>query len=51
FNAAFLAALAQGRPLKNCLSAAIKVASRAISTLPRDYGGQIQFEDADHERA
>ncbi|TGP55415.1 carbohydrate kinase family protein [bacterium M00.F.Ca.ET.230.01.1.1] len=51
FNAAFLAALAQGRPLKNCLAAAIKVASRAISTLPRDYGGPIQFEDADHERA
>ena len=51
FNAAFLAALAQGRPLENCLSAAIRVASRAISTLPRDYGGPIQFEDADHERA
>ncbi|SFO10638.1 hypothetical protein SAMN03159463_01126 [Mesorhizobium sp. NFR06] len=51
FNAAFLAALAQERPLKNCLSAAISVASRAISTLPRDYGGPIQFEDAVHERA
>ncbi|WP_434723813.1 PfkB family carbohydrate kinase [Mesorhizobium sp. RIZ17] len=51
FNAAFLAALAQGRPLEDCLSAAILVASRAISTLPRDYGGPIQFEDAVHERA
>ncbi|TGQ17888.1 MULTISPECIES: PfkB family carbohydrate kinase [unclassified Mesorhizobium] len=51
FNAAFLAALAQGRSLEKCLSTAIRVASRAISTLPRDYGGQIQFEDADHERA
>jgi len=51
FNAAFLAALAQGRSLVKCLSAAIQVASRAISTLPRDYGGSIQFEDAVHERA
>ncbi|PBC10563.1 PfkB family carbohydrate kinase [Mesorhizobium sp. WSM3859] len=51
FNAAFLAALAQGRPLKKCLSTAIRVASRAISTLPRDYGGPIHFEDAVHERA
>ena len=51
FNAAFLAALAQGRPPRDCLSAAVLVASRAISTLPRDYGGPIQFEDAVHERA
>lgn len=51
FNAAFLAALAQGRSLEKCLSIAIQVASRAISTLPRDYGGPIQFEDAVHERA
>ncbi|MBN9548092.1 MAG: bifunctional hydroxymethylpyrimidine kinase/phosphomethylpyrimidine kinase [Alphaproteobacteria bacterium] len=51
FNAAFLAALAQGRSPRDCLSAAIRVASHAISTLPRDYGGPIQFEDAVHERA
>ena len=51
FNAAFLAALAQGRSLEKCLSTAIRVASRAISTLPRDYGGPIHFEDAVHERA
>lgn len=51
FNAAFLAALVQERSLEDCLSAAIQVASRAISTLPRDYGGPIQFEDAAHERA
>jgi len=51
FNAAFLAALAQGRSQEDCLSAAIRVASHAISTSPRDYGGPIQFEDAVHERA
>ncbi|OHV83257.1 PfkB family carbohydrate kinase [Mesorhizobium sp. ORS 3428] len=46
FNAAFLAALAQERPLESCLSAAVRVASRAISTLPRDYGGPTLLEDA-----
>lgn len=51
FNAAFLAALAQDQPLATCLSAATRVASRAISTLPRNYGGPMQFEDAVHERA
>jgi len=51
FNAAFLAALAQDQPLRSCLSAATQVASRAISTLPRNYGGPMQFEDAVHERA
>ncbi|RUW82000.1 PfkB family carbohydrate kinase [Mesorhizobium sp. M1E.F.Ca.ET.063.01.1.1] len=51
FNAAFLAALARERPLANCLSAAIRVASRAISTLPRDYGGPLLFEEAVNERA
>lgn len=51
FNAAFLAALAQDQPLSSCLSAATHVASRAISTLPRNYGGPMQFEDAVHERA
>lgn len=51
FNAAFLAALAQERPLTGCLSAAIQVASRAISTLPRDYGGRMFFEEAINERA
>ena len=51
FNAAFLAALARDRPLASCLSLATQVASRAISTLPRNYGGPLQFEDATHERA
>lgn len=51
FNAAFLAALAQDRPLSNCLSAAVRVASRAISTSPRDYGGPMLFEEAINERA
>jgi hypothetical protein len=39
FNAAFLAALARGEPLEACLIAGTAVASRAISTLPRSYGG------------
>ncbi|ANT53322.1 PfkB family carbohydrate kinase [Mesorhizobium amorphae] len=51
FNAAFLAALARDQPLAACLSFATKVASRAISTLPRNYGGALLFEDASHERA
>ena len=51
FATAFLAALAQDQPLSSCLSAATHVASRAISTLPRNYGGPMQFEDAVHERA
>jgi sugar/nucleoside kinase (ribokinase family) len=51
FNAAFLAALAQEQPLSACLSAATHVASRAISTLPRNYGGPMHLEDATHERA
>lgn len=38
FNAAFLAALAQGLPLDGCLAAGTRVASRAISTSPRSYG-------------
>lgn len=37
FNAGFLAALAQGKPLTTCLSAGIQVASTAISTMPRHY--------------
>jgi len=41
FNAAFLAALADGRPLGDCLMAGTRVASRAISTLPRSYGGPL----------
>ncbi|CAN7380662.1 PfkB family carbohydrate kinase [Pararhizobium sp. LjRoot238] len=41
FNAAFLAALADGRPLADCLMAGTRVASRAISTLPRSYGGPL----------
>ncbi len=51
FNAAFLAALAQDQSLSACLSAATRVASRAISTLPRNYGGPMHFEEAMHERA
>ena len=51
FNAAFLAAFAQGLQLENCLSAAVQVASRAISTLPRNYGEPMQFEEAVDERA
>lgn len=44
FNAAFLAALAAGRPLAACLAAGTRVASRAISTVPRNYGPA--FEEA-----
>ncbi|MFB9981626.1 PfkB family carbohydrate kinase [Mesorhizobium kowhaii] len=51
FNAAFLAALAQEQPLSACLSAATHVASRAISTLPRNYGGPMQYRESIHERA
>lgn len=51
FNAAFLAAMAQEQPLSACLSAATHVASRAISTLPRNYGGPMQFRESMHERA
>ncbi|MBZ9842557.1 PfkB family carbohydrate kinase [Mesorhizobium sp. CA5] len=51
FNGAFLAALAREHALARCLAAAVQVASRAISTLPRDYGGPIFFEEAIHERA
>ena len=41
FNAAFLAALADGQPLQACLEAGTRIASQAISTLPRSYGGPI----------
>lgn len=41
FNAAFLAALADGKPLADCLAAGTTVASRAISTLPRNYGSPL----------
>jgi sugar/nucleoside kinase (ribokinase family) len=37
FNAGFLAALAADRPLAECLGAGTRIASRAISTLPRSY--------------
>lgn len=39
FNAGFLAALAEDLPLPACLAAGTRVASHAISTLPRSYGG------------
>ena len=45
FNAAFLAALAEGEPLVSCLTSGTKVASRAISTLPRNYGGPLSIEE------
>jgi sugar/nucleoside kinase (ribokinase family) len=41
FNAAFLAALADDLPLSDCLATGTRVASRAISTLPRSYGGSL----------
>lgn len=44
FNAAFLAALARGEPLHACLVAGTTIASRAISTLPRSYGGPLTEE-------
>lgn len=43
FNAGFLAALASGKPLAACLKAGTHLASQAISTLPRSYGGSIHF--------
>jgi sugar/nucleoside kinase (ribokinase family) len=41
FNAGFLAALAEDRPLLDCLEAGTHIASKAISTLPRSYGGPL----------
>ncbi|MCM2456386.1 carbohydrate kinase family protein [Rhizobium sp. CG4] len=46
FNAAFLAALANSRSIEACLLAGTQVASRAISTLPRHYGGPLASEEA-----
>jgi sugar/nucleoside kinase (ribokinase family) len=43
FNAAFLSALAAGQPLASCLEAGTSVASQAISTMPRSYGGPMQI--------
>ena len=37
FNAGFLMGVAAGQPLADCLSAGIRLASRAISTSPRRY--------------
>lgn len=48
FNAAFLAALACDRPLAECLAAGTAVASRAISTLPRNYGTVLHGEAHEH---
>lgn len=50
FNAAFLAALAEGKPLATCLEAGTSVASRAISTLPRSYGGPSSPETGELRR-
>lgn len=41
FNAGFLAALAAGMPLKDCLRTGVTIASEAISTLPRAYGNPL----------
>lgn len=41
FNAGFLAALAAGMPLKDCLRIGVTIASEAISTLPRAYGNPL----------
>lgn len=46
FNAAFLAALAGGRVLADCLVAGTRSASRAISTLPRRYDAATDLEEA-----
>lgn len=40
FNAAFLAALANDQPLGTSLEAGVRVASKAISTVPRRYDGE-----------
>lgn len=45
FNSAFLAALAEDRPLTECLAAGTQTASRAISTLPRSYDSPPEFGD------
>ncbi|MBB2696485.1 PfkB family carbohydrate kinase [Rhizobium phaseoli] len=45
FNAGFLAALANGKPLASCLAAGTQVASRAISTLPRSYGEPSSLQE------
>lgn len=51
FNAAFLAALAEDKPLEACLAAGTEIASRAISTHPRHYGGTVASERPIDERA
>ncbi|HEY4191306.1 MAG TPA: PfkB family carbohydrate kinase [Mesorhizobium sp.] len=51
FNAAFLAALVRGEALAACLTAGTQVASRAISTRPRSYGGPLPREELWHEQA
>lgn len=45
FNAAFLAALARGEALAACLAAGTQVASHAISTRPRSYGGPLPCKE------
>ncbi len=46
FNAGFLAALSNGEPLAGCLRAGTHLASMAISTLPRSYGGIVRFGES-----
>ena len=48
FNAAFLAALADGTPLAGCLEAGTQIASRAVSTSPRSYGSLPQGAHDEH---
>lgn len=45
FNAGFLAALADGQPLQACLKAGTRIASQAISTLPRSYGSPAPVQE------
>lgn len=46
FNAGFLAALAEDRPLSECLREGVMLASRAISTHPRCYDQTLEGESA-----
>ncbi|KAA0695685.1 carbohydrate kinase family protein [Neorhizobium sp. P12A] len=50
FNAGFLAALAAGEPLSLCLEAGTRIASQAISTLPRNYGGPLSLKNGEAVR-
>ncbi|MEK1890782.1 MAG: PfkB family carbohydrate kinase [Phyllobacterium sp.] len=49
FNAAFLAALADGRTLEQGLECGVRIASTAISTVPRRYDGEILHSLSENE--